>query len=225
MRVGAGGLLEQPVEQQPSSSGGPPVEPEGELVEVVGQVLPADPVVQGAGCPSFEQRGNQVRSGHDRVEITGQIARAGLMSEAVVGESGEHQSAIGVDLGAGCDDLAGELHLIQPLAISARCSRTRPKRPLGSRSTAIVIGALSEAPPGLPWLRPPRKLWSSSTTPLSSSRSGRTMARRSLCSHAHAVSYEANPRASCKPRADTPFFCEVTNQIAANQVDNGVCER
>jgi hypothetical protein len=46
-----------------------------------------------------------------------------------------------------------------------------------------------------------------------------------LCSHAHAVSYEPNPRASCKPRADTPFFCEVTNQIAANQVDNGVRER
>ena len=89
----------------------------------------------------------------------------------------------------------------------------------------MVIGAFSVAPPGLPWLRPPRKLWSTSTTPLSSSRSGRTMARRSLCSHAHAVSYEPNPRASCKPRADTPFFCEVTNQIAANQVDNGVCER
>jgi len=56
VRVGVGGLLEQPVEQQPADSGGPPVEPEGELVEVVGQVLTADPVVQGAGCPSFEQR-------------------------------------------------------------------------------------------------------------------------------------------------------------------------
>jgi hypothetical protein len=50
VRVGAGGLLEQPVEQQPPGSGGPPVEPEGELVEVVGQVVAADPVVQGAGC-------------------------------------------------------------------------------------------------------------------------------------------------------------------------------
>jgi hypothetical protein len=38
----------------------PPVEPEGELVEVVGQVLTADPVVQGAGCPTFEQRRDQV---------------------------------------------------------------------------------------------------------------------------------------------------------------------
>src|SRR4051812_1340408 len=109
--------------------------------------------------------------------------------------------------------------------MSARASRARPKRPLGSRSTAIVIGDFSVDAPALPWLRPPRKLWSSSTTPLSNSRSGRTMARRSLCSHAQAVSYEPNPKASCKPRAETPFFCEVTNQIAANQVDNGVCER
>jgi hypothetical protein len=51
-------------------------------------VLAADPVVQGSGCPSFEQRGDQVRSGHDRVEVTGEVARGGLMSEAVVGESG-----------------------------------------------------------------------------------------------------------------------------------------
>ena len=27
------------------------------------------------------------------------------------------------------------------------------------------------------------------------------------------------------PAPSTPFFWEVTNQIAANQVDNGVCER
>jgi hypothetical protein len=44
------GVCEQPAEQQSSGSGGPPVEPEGELVEVVGQLLPADPVVQGATC-------------------------------------------------------------------------------------------------------------------------------------------------------------------------------
>jgi hypothetical protein len=54
-----------------------------------------------------------VRSGHDRVEVRGEVARDGLMSEAVVGESGEYEGAIGVDLGAGGDDLTGELHLIQ----------------------------------------------------------------------------------------------------------------
>jgi hypothetical protein len=88
VRVSAGGLLEQPVEQQPSGSGGPPVEPEGELIEVVGQVLTADPVVQGAGCPTFEQRRDQVRSGHDCIRVTGEIAGSGVMSEAVVSESG-----------------------------------------------------------------------------------------------------------------------------------------
>jgi hypothetical protein len=63
---------------------------------------------------------------------------------------------------------------------------------------------------------------SSSTTPESWSRSGRTMARRSLCSHAHAVSYEPKPRTRCRPRAETPFFWLVMNQTAANQVDSGV---
>jgi hypothetical protein len=48
------------------------------------------------------------------------------------------------------------------------------------------------------------------------------MARRSLCIQAHAVSYEPNPRTRCRPRAETPFFCEVTNQTAANQVLSGV---
>jgi hypothetical protein len=67
--------------------------------------------VQGAGCPSFEQRGDQVRSGHDRVEVTGEVARGGLMSEAVVAESGEHEGAIGVDICAGGDDFTGELSL------------------------------------------------------------------------------------------------------------------
>ena len=48
------------------------------------------------------------------------------------------------------------------------------------------------------------------------------MARLSLCSHAHAVSYDPNPSTLCRPNADMPFFCEVMNQIAANHVDNGV---
>ena len=48
------------------------------------------------------------------------------------------------------------------------------------------------------------------------------MARRSLCSHAHAVSYEPKPRTRCRPRAETPFFWLVMNQTAANQVDSGV---
>src|SRR5699024_4178690 len=60
------------------------------------------------------------------------------------------------------------------------------------------------------------------TTPPSRSRSGRTIARRSLCSHAQAVSYESNPNTRCNPSAETPFFCEVTSHTAANHVDSGV---
>jgi hypothetical protein len=75
------------------------------------------------------------------------------MDKAVLGKSSEHQSTIGVDLSAGGDHLTGELHLIQPLIVLARSSRTRPRRPLANRSTVIVIGAFPDAPPGLPWLR------------------------------------------------------------------------
>ena len=88
-----------------------------------------------------------------------------------------------------------------------------------------MIGAFSVDPPSLPWLRPPRKLWSSSTTPRSSSRSGRTMARRSLCKPRPRSLVRTEPQGVLQARAETPFFCEVTNQIAANQVDKGVCER
>jgi hypothetical protein len=34
-----------------------------------------------------------VRSGHDRVEVRGEVARDGLMSEAVVGEPGEYEGS------------------------------------------------------------------------------------------------------------------------------------
>ena len=89
-------------------------------------------------------------------------------------------------------------------------------------STAIMTGTFPLEAPNMPGVTPPTNVSSTSTMPDSRSRSGRTIARRSLCSHAHAVSYEANPRTRCRPRADIPFFCEVTNQIAANHVDNGV---
>ena len=65
------------------------------------------------------------------------------------------------------------------------------------------------------------KLSSTSTIPDRRSRSGRTMARRSLCNQAHAVSSEPNPSTRCKPCAETPFFCEVTNHTAANHVEIG----
>jgi hypothetical protein len=51
------------------------------------------------------------------------------------------------------------------------------------------------------------------------------MARRSLCIHVHAVRYEPKPSTRCRPNADTPFFCAVTNHTAANQSVNGNRER
>jgi hypothetical protein len=51
------------------------------------------------------------------------------------------------------------------------------------------------------------------------------MARRSLCIHVHAVRYEPIPSTRCNPRADTPFFCEVTNHTAANQSVSGRRDR
>jgi hypothetical protein len=45
-------------------------------------------------------------------------------------------------------------------------------------------------------------------------------------STAHSVRVlDPDPSAPCKPSADTPFFCDVTNHTAANHVDSGECER
>jgi hypothetical protein len=52
--VGVGGLLDEPVEQQAAVVGVAAVEPEGELVEVVGQLVVGDGEVQGSGEPTFE---------------------------------------------------------------------------------------------------------------------------------------------------------------------------
>ena len=49
----ADGLRDEPVEEQPAGLGRAAVEAEGELVEVVGQVLWADAVVQGAEDAAF----------------------------------------------------------------------------------------------------------------------------------------------------------------------------
>jgi hypothetical protein len=44
-------LLQEPVEEHPAGAGGAPVEAEAVFVEVVGQVLAADVVLQGSGDP------------------------------------------------------------------------------------------------------------------------------------------------------------------------------
>jgi hypothetical protein len=55
MRISGHGLVQQPVEQQAPVVGGAAVEPEGELVEVVVEMLAADAMVQGSLDPACEQ--------------------------------------------------------------------------------------------------------------------------------------------------------------------------
>lgn len=74
MGVSSDGLLEEPVEEQTAAAGGAPVEPKGELVEVVAELADRSPVVQGACEPALEQ-------GRDPVHA-GQGAMGGLASAA-----------------------------------------------------------------------------------------------------------------------------------------------
>jgi hypothetical protein len=90
-----------------------------------------------------------VQSGHDRVQVGGKVARGAVMSEAVVAEPDKHPGAIGVDIGAGRDDVAGELHLIHTVGRVGQLQHAPPRRPLVSRSTVMVIGAFSAAAPRL----------------------------------------------------------------------------
>jgi hypothetical protein len=63
VRVGSDGLLEEPMEEQAAAAGGATVEPEGELVEVVVELVDRVPVMQGAGEPALEQRRDPVHTG------------------------------------------------------------------------------------------------------------------------------------------------------------------
>src|SRR5664280_1387837 len=119
MRVGIDGLLKQSVEEHSSGAGVAAVEPEGELVEVVGHVLVAESIVQRAGGPSLEQRGHHVWSGHDGVGVLDLVSAlgsgGGQVGVAQSGEPGEHACPVGVDLRAGGDDLGGEVdHVRSP---------------------------------------------------------------------------------------------------------------
>ena len=60
---GDDGLFEEPVKSRPRLRALAAVEPEGELVEVVVEVLVADRVVQGAGEPALEQAATRCTPG------------------------------------------------------------------------------------------------------------------------------------------------------------------
>jgi hypothetical protein len=86
-------------------------------------------------------------------------------------------------------------------------------------TTALLVVPRPAVP--LPRSQPPTLVSSTSTTPPSRSRSGRTMARRNLCIHVHAVRYEPIPSTRYRPSAETPVVWEVTSQTAANQSVSG----
>jgi hypothetical protein len=96
--------------------------------------------------------------------------------------------SVGVDDAPGLDRVLDE----GEQAVGARvgdAGEPDPAMPRPRFSTAIATAVFFSAPrPGLPRATPPTKLSSTSTSPESLSRSGRTIARRSLCSIAHAVS-------------------------------------
>lgn len=96
-----------------------------------------------------------------------------------------------------------------------RASRGRGSQPR-PRGHAFPVDA-----PLLPALIPPTKVSSISTRPRSFSLLSRTMTRRNLRNHAHAVSHHPNPSKRCNDCALIPFFCEAISQAAMNQICSG----
>ena len=86
------------------------------------------------------------------------------------------------------DDPIGEAQDARARAGLANSIRTRPSLRPGMDSIAIIAAVRSGTSPARPRDSLPMNASSNSTTPQSSSRSDRTIARRSLCIHAHAVS-------------------------------------
>jgi hypothetical protein len=89
----------------------------------------------------------------------------------------------------GGDDLTGELHLIHAFGpVGQMQPRSAPMRPRASRATAMMIDAFFGCPAQLAVAAAAQEALVEFETRPSRSRSGRTIARRSLCSHANLVS-------------------------------------
>ena len=161
-------------------------------------MLAFDPIVVGAGVPAFEQRGDPMRARkRDVARFRRLVAGDVLVGEALLGENPEHPGTVGVGSDQpGAAVVRAKSTSCKDPGASATPSRTRPSRSfrfacLPRFSTAIMTGTLSVEAPSLPVARPPTNDSSTSTTPQSCCAVGRAIARRSLCSHAHAVSVGA----------------------------------
>ena len=70
-------LLDQPVEEKSPCLGFAPVEPKGELIEVVVELLELDAALMRADQPPLEQRSDEVDAGHDFVGWIDTVADRG----------------------------------------------------------------------------------------------------------------------------------------------------
>jgi len=125
------------------------------------------------------------------MRVRQQIDFAGFANDPMgvtpMAQTGVASPGIGLDLCPRRD------HLLQGALQTARRSvghapEPNPAHFSPATSAAITTTLLPAAPrPNVPAASPPMNVSSTSTTPLSRSRPGRTMARLSLCSQLHAV--------------------------------------
>ncbi len=123
------------------------------------------------------------------INVNSYIIDTGL-DGALVGAEEPTLGERGDPMHAGQRDMRGlpGARSVGAVASGMTAIRVRPK-PFGDRcSTPMATSTLPAAPrPRLPGLTPPKKVSSTSTSPDSNSRPGRTIAVRNRCSIAHAV--------------------------------------
>ena len=182
------GLLSEAREQLASAARSAPIEPKGELVEVVVQVLETYGSLMGAQQPALQQRDDPMNARQqfgrrfllapqegDPVAVA--VPLQGLVAQPPVRM---HDAASSIESCTKGIKLEAE-------ASAMRRIRIRPI-PRPSSCVATTIKAFfSVCRPRTPSSRPPRYVSSTSTVPVSRSRPGLTIARRSLCSQAQAV--------------------------------------
>src|SRR3954463_11846213 len=110
-RLDGNGLLRKAVEQETSGLGATAVEAEGELVEVVVEVLVLYPALERSHEPSLEQRSDPVDTRHDDMGRIGAAAEDGDLGVAAgVLESAGTRPSARLDPGARLHGVAREGH-------------------------------------------------------------------------------------------------------------------
>jgi hypothetical protein len=176
--------LDESVEEETTGSRGSPVEPECEFVEVVVEVPLADRSVVGSEPPPLEERGNSVNPGHShmgwqsgasqaRWAVTAAVARQGNVARPAVGANEASLAHRALNKGI-------RLSMVASLTTAIRM---RPV-PCPRTSAAIAtIDRITLSRPSVSVSALPTNVSSTSTSPVSRPRPGRTLARLSLWSH------------------------------------------